>query len=523
MLKWEASLPGTQPGFSIVTPVKLMGGSIMNLRELVNELHVKEWLEQDEVEITGIETDSRQVKPGDLFIALRGFTVDGHQYIETAIKRGAAAVLVETVVEASVPVVRVPDTRRAMAFVVNYFYQYPSQELKLIGITGTNGKTTTSHLIAQILADAGKETGIIGTIGVKVKGREIPVRNTTPDVLELQKNFRLMLDEGAKYAVMEVSSHALHMGRTRGSDFLIAVFTNLTQDHLDYHQTMERYREAKGLLFSQLGNRYQRERTQNQVAVLNVDDAASNYFTTITPAQVITYGINQPADVRASKLEHRIDGVSFELQTFCGDTSISLPLYGTFNVYNTLAAITVGLIEGISLAQIKASIEQITGVDGRFEPVQAGQPYTVLVDYAHTPDSLQNVLTTAQSFAKGQVICVVGCGGDRDRGKRPLMAQIATQYSDFTVITSDNPRSESPEDIMDEMVRGIETKVKNNYITIVDRKMAIQRAIEQAVSGDVVIIAGKGHETYQEINGERYPFDDRIVAYKAIKGESNGA
>ncbi len=495
----------------------------MKLNELTNVLYVKTLTGNDEVEITGIETDSRQVSQGDLFIALRGFTVDGHEYIETAVARGAAAVLVETEISTSVPVIRVPDTRRAMAVLANRFYGYPSQELKLIGITGTNGKTTTSHLIGQILADAEKDAGIIGTIGIKVKNKELPVCNTTPDVVELQKSFRLMKDEGAEYAVMEVSSHALHQGRTRGSRYHIAVFTNLTQDHLDYHQTMEKYREAKGLLFSQLGNHYHAHKEQNQVAILNADDDASAYFATITPVQVITYGVDRPADVRATNLIHQADGISFELQTFCGSTSICLPLYGTFNVYNALAAITVGLIEGISLNQIKASLEKSTGVAGRFEAVQADQAYTILVDYAHTPDSLENVLTTANSFTKGKLICVVGCGGDRDRGKRPLMANIAAKYSNFTVLTSDNPRSEQPESIIDEMVSGITDVPTNKFTTIVDRKAAIQYAISQAEAGDVVIIAGKGHETYQEIQGIRYPFDDKLVALEAIKDESNGA
>jgi UDP-N-acetylmuramoyl-L-alanyl-D-glutamate--2,6-diaminopimelate ligase len=494
----------------------------MKLSELVDVLHVKEWFNPNDMEITGIETDSRKVEAGNLFIALRGFTVDGHQYVHTAIENGAAAVLVEEPVDVTVPTVRVPDTRRAMGYLANAFYQFPSRQLKLIGITGTNGKTTTSHLIEQILKSVGRETGIIGTIGVKIKDKIIPARNTTPDVVDLQKSLRFMVDEGAAYTVMEVSSHALHMGRTRGSHYHIAVFTNLTQDHLDYHETMEQYREAKGLLFSQLGNDYTDRREKSQVAVLNLDDAASSYFTTITPAQVITYGMDKQADVRAVNVSHRVDGVSFELQTYQGNVQIRLPLFGTFNVYNSLAAVAVALVEGISLAKIKQALESLEGVDGRFESVQAGQDYTVLVDYAHTPDSLQNVLTTAKSFAKGKVICVVGCGGDRDRGKRPLMARIAAEISDYAVITSDNPRTEEPKAIIADMVEGISTALSQSYTTIEDRKAAIEHAVQQAKSGDVVLIAGKGHETYQEINGVRYPFDDRKIAYEAIKGELHG-
>jgi UDP-N-acetylmuramoyl-L-alanyl-D-glutamate--2,6-diaminopimelate ligase len=493
----------------------------MKLSELVDVLHVKEQLQLEDVEITGIETDSRNVKQGDLFIALRGFTVDGHEYVHTAVEKGAAALVVEEPVDVQVPTIIVPDTRRAMGFLANHFYQFPSQQLKLIGITGTNGKTTTSHLIEQILKSVGRETGIIGTIGVKIKDQVIPVRNTTPDVVELQKNLRLMVEEGAAYTVMEVSSHALHLGRTRGTHYHIAVFTNLTQDHLDYHETMDKYREAKGLLFSQLGNDYTSSLVNTQVAVLNKDDAASAYFASITPAQVVTYGIQESADVYATNISHGVNGVSFDLNTYQGNTSISLPLFGTFNVYNSLAAVAVALVEGIPLASIKEALEKLEGVDGRFEAVQAGQDFTVLVDYAHTPDSLQNVLTTAKSFARGKVICVVGCGGDRDRGKRPLMAQIATEVSDFAVITSDNPRTEEPQTIIADMVEGIGTLV-STYTTIVDRKSAIEHALKLAKSGDVVLIAGKGHETYQEINGVRYPFDDRKIAYEAIKGELHG-
>lgn len=486
----------------------------MKLSELVDVLHVKTIESQIDVDVSGIETDSRRVKPGDVFIALRGFTVDGHDYIETALKRGAAALVVEKPVAASVPVVVVPDTRRAMGFLANRLYDYPSHQLNLIGITGTNGKTTTTHFISQLLQSAKRPTGIIGTIGVKFGEQILPARNTTPDVIELQQHLRWMVDQGATHTAMEVSSHALHLGRTRGTRFHTAVFTNLTQDHLDYHGTMEEYRAAKGLLFSQLGNDYAHD---TQVAVLNSDDEASSYFATITPAQVITYGIEQPADVRATNIVYEPGGMSFTLHTYCGDAEVSVPLFGKFNVYNVLAAVAVALTEGISLTEITRMLPTLKGVDGRFEAVQAGQNYTVLVDYAHTPDSLENVLTTAKSFTKGKLICVVGCGGDRDRGKRPKMAKIATDLSDIAVITSDNPRTEKPEAIIADMVAGIPDGATST--TIVDRKEAIEHAIRLAKDGDVVLIAGKGHETYQEIDGIRYDFDDRKIASLAIKGE----
>jgi UDP-N-acetylmuramoyl-L-alanyl-D-glutamate--2,6-diaminopimelate ligase len=279
---------------------------------------------------------------------------------------------------------------------------------------------------------------------------------------------------------------------------------------------MEKYREAKGLLFSQLGNRYEPEPDKGTYAVLNVDDKATPYYARITPAQVVTYGINKPADVRAENIHITAAGTEFTLKTFCGETEIKMKLIGKFNVYNALAAISVALIEGIPLESIKESLAQIPGVNGRFEPVSLGQPYTVLVDYAHTPDSLENVLTTIREFAVGNVICVVGCGGDRDRTKRPLMAEIAVKLSDLAVFTSDNPRSEDPEAILADMLEGAVSYDTERYTTIPDRRQAIRFAIEQAKAGDVVLIAGKGHETYQEIKGVRYDFDDREVAREAI-------
>jgi UDP-N-acetylmuramoyl-L-alanyl-D-glutamate--2,6-diaminopimelate ligase len=386
----------------------------------------------------------------------------------------------------------------------------------LIGITGTNGKTTTSHLIQQLLSDEGHHVGLIGTIQMKIGDRAYKVNNTTPEVVELQRGFRMMRDEDCSYAVIEASSHALEMGRTRGCQFHIEVFTNLTQDHLDYHETMEKYQEAKGLLFSQLGNRYYDQPSRHAVAVLNADDKASHYFAKITPAQVITYGIEQKADVMAKEIRITSAGTAFILETFKGSIDIQLQLIGKFNVYNVLAAASVALIEGISLERIKRSLESITGVNGRFEPVHAGQPFTVIVDYAHTPDSLENVLTTIQEFAQGRIITVVGCGGDRDRTKRPLMAQIAAKYSDLSVITSDNPRTEDPEAIIADMLEGIREVDKQRYVTITDRKEAIHFAIRQAQAQDIVLIAGKGHETYQEINGVRYDFDDREIARAEI-------
>ncbi|TCS94631.1 UDP-N-acetylmuramoyl-L-alanyl-D-glutamate--2,6-diaminopimelate ligase [Hazenella coriacea] len=493
----------------------------MRLEELIRPLILHNVTGKMDVEIQGIQMDSRKVQPGDLFIAIRGFTVDGHRFVSQAVDQGAAAILVEEEIMVDVPMIRVPDTRRAMAVVAATFYQHPTQKLKLIGITGTNGKTTTSQLLHHIFNQMERKTGLIGTIEMKIGDRSFPVKNTTPEVIDLQKSFDLMLNEGCEYSVIEASSHALEQGRTRGCQFHIGVFTNLTQDHLDYHETMDRYREAKGMLFSQLGNQYQDDPSESPVAVLNADDEASTYFAQMTPAQVVTYGIEQPADVRAENIKISSQGTSLTLNTFKGSIDMELHLVGKFNVYNVLAATAVALLEGISLHDIKECLEKLRGVNGRFESVHVGQPYTVLVDYAHTPDSLENVLTTIQQFAQGKILSVVGCGGDRDRSKRPVMAKIAVKYSDLTVLTSDNPRTEDPKTIISDMIDGLGQNDLDKYVTVIDRREAISHAISIAKPEDVVLIAGKGHETYQEIHGVRYDFDDREVARHAILSQTD--
>lgn len=466
-------------------------------------------------EITGLTADSRKVKPGDMFICLSGFTVDGHEYAAMALEQGAACILSEKELPLDGTLVIVPDTRRAMAQLANRFYQSPTSELKLIGVTGTNGKTTTTHLIDKILQDQQKKTGLIGTIHMRIGDTCEEVKNTTPDLLELQQSFRRMRDLQTEYAIIEVSSHALDIGRVRGCDVHTAVFTNLTRDHLDYHETMEKYQHAKSLLFAQLGNRYDADRVKT--AVLNADDPASEMFARVTPARVIRYGIDQKADVRATDIRITAQGTSFLMETFAGSIAFFLKLVGKFNVYNALAAASVALVEGIPLAAIKASLEEAAGVDGRFEVVDAGQPFTVLIDYSHTPDSLENALVTVKEFAQGRIFCIVGCGGDRDRTKRPIMAQIATKYADISVLTSDNPRSEEPEAILADMRAGLDATPPVRYVSIVDRREAIHHAVSQANAQDVILIAGKGHETYQIVKDQVIMFDDRLVAKEAIK------
>lgn len=486
----------------------------MLLRDLLSPLLAKKVHGDDNIEITGITADSRQVKPGYLFICLTGFTVDGHTFASQAVERGAVAVLAQRDLAVGATLITVADTRRAMAILADRFYGSPTREVKVIGVTGTNGKTTTTHLIDKIFRDQNKMTGLIGTIHMRIGDVSEEVKNTTPDVIDLQKSFRRMCDCHTEYAIIEVSSHALEQGRVHGCDIHTAVFTNLTQDHLDYHQTMDNYRNAKALLFSQLGNHYEWDRMKT--AVLNADDEASNLYERVTPARVLTYGIEQQADVRARDIAITSKGTSFTVDSFAGTLPFHLKLVGKFNVYNALAATAAALAEGVPLADIKASLEAVPGVNGRFESVDAGQPFSVLVDYSHTPDSLENALLTVREFAKGRVFCIVGCGGDRDRGKRPIMAQIATKYADWTVLTSDNPRSEDPQAIIDDMIAGLAGVEAERYVAEPDRREAIFQAVQRANSEDVILIAGKGHETYQIIGSQVLPFDDREVAKEAI-------
>lgn len=408
------------------------------------------------------------------------------------------------------------NTYRSLAVLADYFYGQPTHKLHLIGITGTNGKTTTSHIMDEIMRAHGHKTGLIGTINMKIGDETFEVKNTTPDALTLQQTFRRMVEQNVNSAVMEVSSHALSLGRVHGCDYDVAVFTNLTQDHLDYHKTMEEYKHAKGLLFAQLGNSYHHNR--EKYAVLNSDDPVTEEYMRSTAATVITYGIDTHSDIMAKDIVMTSGGTTFTLVTPSESVNITMKLIGKFNVYNVLAAIAATLVSGVTLQTIIHVVTNLTGVPGRFEVVDGGQDYTVIVDYAHTPDSLENVLTTAKQFAKGNVYCIVGCGGDRDRTKRPIMAGVATEYATHAILTSDNPRSEDPQAILDDMLAGAKG---NNYEVIVDRKEAIFHGVSEAKAEDIIIIAGKGHETYQIIGKEVHHFDDREIAKEAITERLN--
>lgn len=463
-------------------------------------------------EISSIENNSQKVQPGSLFVCIEGYSVDGHQFAQAAVQKGAAAILAERELDVDVPVVIVKDTRRAMALIADLYYSQPTQKLHLIGITGTNGKTTTSHLIEKIFRDKGEKTGLIGTMYSKIGTKRYETKNTTPESLTLQKIFKKMVDERVTTAVMEVSSHALIEGRVHGCDYDIAVFTNLSQDHLDFHKTMTAYREAKGLLFSQLGNGYDANRPK--YAVLNGDDAVSDAYKVMTSARTVTYGIDHDADFKAVNIKMTAKGTSFELQSPFGIHQVEMKLIGKFNVYNVLASLTVATLSNIPLQQAISSIEEVEGVSGRFEAVHAGQDFSVIVDYSHTSDSLENALKTIRQFSQKRIFAIVGCGGDRDRKKRPLMAKVACKLASDPIFTSDNPRTEDPQAILRDMEAGVTGEA---YQCIIDRKEAIQYAVNEAQAGDVILIAGKGHETYQIIGKDIFDFDDRLVAKKAIE------
>lgn len=484
---------------------------VMKLHTLLQALPFQA-MPADNPEIKALTQDHRKVEADSLFICVRGSKFDGHQFAEAAVNKGAAAIVSEKpLVNIAVPIIIVQDTKRAMAILADAFYQQPTKQLRLIGITGTNGKTTTSHLIEQMFRDHGQETGLIGTMYRKIGQEILETINTTPDSLTLQQTFRQMCDAGVETAVMEVSSHALIQGRVYGCDYDIAIFTNLTQDHLDYHKTMEAYKQAKGLLFSQLGNAYSLKKPK--VAIINADDEAASDYLIGTAAHVITYGIDNDADITATDIKMNGKGTTFTLTTPTESTLVNLQLIGKFSVYNVLAAIACGFAAKFPLSSIVASMEKMTAIAGRFELVDGKKPYTVIVDYAHTPDSLKNVLTTIEQFAEKKIFVVVGCGGDRDRTKRPLMAKIACEHATNPIFTSDNPRSEDPRTIIEDMEAGV---VGKQYEVITDRREAIFAAIRSAEAGDVVLIAGKGHETYQTVGDQVFDFDDRKVALEAM-------
>jgi len=460
------------------------------------------------VEIAALAYDDRRVEPGTLFFCVPGFTRDGHDFAAAAVERGAAALVVERPLGLGVPEVVVDSVRAAMAPAAARFHGDPTAALDVVGVTGTNGKTTTAFLLRALLEAAGRQTGLLGTVTSFVGGEERPVERTTAEAIELQRDFAEMRDGGDVACAMEVSSHALALRRADAIHFAVAVFTNLTQDHLDFHPTMEDYFLAKRRLFTDGAPR---------VAIVNVDDRYGRRLAEELGDGVVTYAAEREADWRAVEVETAFDGSRFTALTPEGPLALRTPLPGRFNVANVLAAAAAARALGVELEEIAAALPGAGRVPGRFEPVDAGQPFAVLVDYAHTPDSLENVLSAARELTRGRVLCVFGCGGDRDRGKRPQMGAIAARLADEAFVTSDNPRSEDPEAIVAEILAGVEP---GRAVTVeVDRRAAIVAAIEAAQAGDVVVIAGKGHEQGQELaDGVKVPFDDATVAREALSG-----
>lgn len=457
--------------------------------------------------ITGIEHDSRKITAGNLFVCMEGVHFDGHNFINAAAEKGAVAILTthENInLPAGISALVVPDMLKSLAVIVPYFYDFPAKKMRVIGITGTNGKTTTSYLIREILMRAGFKVGLIGTIQMMIGEEIFPVHNTTPNVMDLQKTFAEMYNKKVDYVVMEVSSHAIAENRIAGIDFNVAVFTNLTQDHLDYHKTMENYRDTKAKLFARA----------KDFVVVNVDDAAGAVMLENATCQKITYSVENNSDLQAVDVDIHTGGTSFKI----GDwLNLNLHLTGKFNVYNALSAVGAARAENISSNTIKAALEAFKSVSGRFERVYADVPFTVIVDYAHTPDGVKNVIETARQIVKNNIITVFGCGGDRDNTKRPIMGRLAAELSDIVIATSDNPRSENPETILQEIEVGIKEKIGGKqYECIPDRKAAIFRAIEIATAGDIVLILGKGHENYQILKNETIHFDDKEIALQAI-------
>lgn len=472
-----------------------------------------------EIEIKGLESNSKNIKEGYLFVAIKGFSVDGHKYIESAIANGATAVMVQedcdlkTIkIPENVTIVMAKDTREALAITANNFYDEPSKKFKLIGVTGTKGKTTTTYMIKEILEKAGKNVGLIGTIATYINGKKLKDSDrTTPESLELQRLFSKMVEEKVEVVVMEVSSQSLKLHRVDGCDFDIVLFTNFSEDHIsaNEHPDMEDYFQSKLKLFKMC-----------KTGIVNTDDLHGAKIPRLFPeSDITTYGIDNYAKVLAKDITITNSYVDFKVKITDRNERVKTGIPGRFSVYNSLAAICVAQKFGISPEQVKEALLEVR-VPGRSELVDNKLEIPIMIDYAHSPESLQNILQAVKSYTRGRVISVFGCGGDRDKTKRPIMGEISGRIADYTFITSDNPRTEKPEDITAQIEEGIK-KTKGKYSVVVDRVEAIKQAIKMANKRDIIVLAGKGHEPYQEINGKKYPFDERIIVREIIKELEN--
>jgi len=473
----------------------------MKLKELLKGICVLECTADPEQEIMDVHYDSRRVTENSLFVAISGFASDGNRFIPMALGKGAVAVVTAKKPEGEIPYILVDSDRMALALLGCNFYGHPAESMTMIGVTGTNGKTSTTLLLKQVLEKTlGAKVGLIGTMANMVGDEVIPTERTTPESFELQGLFARMRDAGCSHVVMEVSSHAVTLDRIGGVHFDIAAFTNLTEDHLDFHKTMDCYCDAKAELFRRCDR-----------AVINTDDSYASRFLSAAACPVLTTAVNGGADLRAENVELLSDGIRYMVDGI----SVHVPIPGRFTVYNTLTVLAIARQLGIQLSDTAAALESVEGVKGRIEVVPTpGKAYTVLIDYAHTPDGLENVLSSVRDFCRGRIISVFGCGGDRDPIKRPIMGHIGVKLADFAVITSDNPRTESPMAIIEDILKGVE-EGDGDYIVVEDRKTAIRYAMDIAEKDDIIVLAGKGHETYQDIGGTKLHLDEReeVAAY----------
>ena len=487
---------------------------------IVSVLEDARLLGDGRIALAGITSDSRSVREGDLFAALRGEQHDGHDFLEGAVRNGAVAVLVEEA-DTSLPITQivVPDTRAIAGKVADAFYGHPADVLSIIGVTGTNGKTTTTYLIDSILQSAGIQSGLLGTISYRHGGKCTTASHTTPEAIELHRYMREMVDEGATHCVMEVSSHALAQRRVDGCAFTVGIFTNLTQDHLDYHQTMESYSASKARLFDSLI-------AHDGWAVVNIDDRLGREMARGIPHRLLRYTLEgDGGEITVRHKYFTVDGIDAELDTPAGRVALSSPLIGEFNLSNIVAAVGCGIALGLERGAIEEGISSMGRVPGRLERVTSPHGFMVFVDYAHTADALERVLKSLAGVKRGRIITVFGCGGDRDRGKRAVMGEVAVRWSTLAIITSDNPRGEDPLSIIAEIEAGVagarryepgEAPTSGGYMVIPDRREAIVRAVELADEDDIILVAGKGHEDYQIVGDKRLPFDDRVELAKAL-------
>lgn len=481
----------------------------MILKDLLKNIKPVSISGSTDIEITGVNIDSRQIEKGHLFVAMRGTQVDGHRFIGKAEEQGAVAIVCEDLPEQrkdDVTYIQVKSTQNAVGPIATMFYGNPSEHLKLVGVTGTNGKTTIATLLYNMFRKMGHRCGLISTVCNYIEGKALPADHTTPDAIALNKLLHDMVEDGCEYAFMECSSHAIHQQRIGGLKFAGGIFTNLTRDHLDYHKTVEAYRDAKKMFFDML--------PKGSFAIINADDKNGKYMVQNTKANVKTYSTRTMADYRARLLECHFEGMYLEID----GREVGVQFIGKFNVSNLLAVYGAACNLGKQPEDILITMSTLESVSGRLQPVQSPNGVTAVIDYAHTPDALQNVLNAIHEVlnGKGQVITVCGAGGNRDNGKRPLMAQEAARQSDKVIITSDNPRFEEPQAIIDDMVAGLTPQQRKKAVTIVDRREAIRTAVMLAKKGDVILIAGKGHEDYQEINGVKHHFNDREVVEEAF-------